>query len=138
MSLDIASLRSILVQGKPENAAGRVLAVLDSPDLTVGRLNPIRNSAGKVLSLWRTREKISKHTGTCIPGVAHLNSHLSRMSPDAMVDQYNFDTGTLAGSIFIDPSTGKFLGDTIVERNNKYRQGKDLEDRVSEPSRKSA
>jgi len=138
MSLDTSALRLLLAQKTPEAIAMRALALLDAQGVTAGRLNPIHTTAASALSLWRTRERISKHTGTKIPGVASLNSRLSRLLPDAIVEQYNFDSDHWAGSIFIDPAKGEFLGDTIVQRRPNSRKMLSFEDEPLQPARKSA
>jgi hypothetical protein len=138
MSLSVSALRRHLAQSAQPNAAQRLLAVLDSQDLRPSSLNPVRSTALDVLRLWETREKTSALSGPVIPGVANLNAHLSQLPPNAPVEQYSFDTKLRAGSIFIDPATGEFLGDTIVERHPKSQEMLDLEAELFQPSRKSA
>jgi hypothetical protein len=91
-----------------------------------------------MLSLWKTREKTSALHGLEIPGVSHLIARLSLLPASALVEQYNVDSESSAGSIFIDPATGDFLGDTIVERRAKSRRMLDFEAELLQSTRKSA
>jgi hypothetical protein len=138
MKLTAATLRSRLAKTEPYELVQRAVAMLDSQGLHSSSINPVRNTAEEVLRLWATREKISRYRGNEIPGVAYLNSRLGRLLPEAPVDQYNFSNETSAGSIFIDPATSEFLGDTIVKRRPKSREMLDLEAQLFQPSRKSA
>jgi hypothetical protein len=138
MSLSIHALRDRLNQTSPSSLVERALAMLDSQKLVPSKLNPTCNIASELLALWKTREKISGHTGHRIPGVAELNARLSHLSPNAQVEQYSFDNELSSGSIFIDPASGEFLGDTIVERRAKSQQMLELEAELLQPSRKSA
>ena len=98
----------------------------------------MRNAALDVLILWRTREKTSALGGLVIPGVASLNSKLSKLAPNALVEQYSFGNPSSVGSIFIDPASGEFLGDTIVPRRTKSQEMLDLDAELFGSSRKSA
>jgi hypothetical protein len=138
MSLSLSALRLRLAQSAQSAAARRALSVLKSEDLKTSRLNPVRSTASEVLSLWITRRKTSNLRGFVIPGVARLNSQLSQLAPNALVDQYNIENVTSVGSIFIDHATGEFLGDTIVERRTKSQEMLDLEAQLFQTSRKSA
>jgi hypothetical protein len=138
MSMSISSLRLRLIRSAQGGATQRALAMLDSEDLKTSGLNPIRNTAMEVLSLWKTREKTSALKGLVIPGVSNLNAQLSKLPSDAQVEQYNVENGSSIGSIFLDPATGEFLGDTIVKRRSKSRHMLDLETQFFHSSRKSA
>jgi hypothetical protein len=138
MSLTVSALRRRLAKARPANAVRRSLELLDAQDLEPSRFNPVRNAALDVLILWRTREKTSALGGLVIPGVASLNSKLSKLAPNALVEQYSFGNPSSVGSIFIDPATGEFLGDTIVERRAKSQEMLDFEAQLFQPSRKSA
>jgi hypothetical protein len=138
MNLSLSDLRIFLSQLPPSDSGRRALAILNSQDFREDELHSVRNTAREVLGIWRTREKTSALSGVVIPGVASLNTKLSKLSPETPVDQYGFNTPSSAGSIFIDPATGQFLGDTIVKRRGKSQQMLDLEAQLFSPSRKSA
>jgi hypothetical protein len=138
MSLSVSTLRLRLAQSSPSGDVQRALAILESQDLEPSRLNPVRSTVDETFRLWKTREQTSALSGLLIPGVASLNDRLSKLPSNAQVEQYNFDTKSSSGSIFIDPATGEFLGDTIVERRAKSRQMLDLEAQLFQSSRKSA
>jgi hypothetical protein len=120
------------------DAARRATAILHSQKSTSSPLNPIRSAADKVLQLWKTREAISEHTGFQIPGVSAFNRQLERLSSDTEVDQCNLDSDLKSGSIFIEVSTGRLLGETIVEKRDKTNEVLELESALFSPSRKSA
>jgi len=138
MSLSVSILRDRLAQSSPSGDVQRALAMLKSQNLEPSRLNPVQSSADELLSLWKTREQTSALSGLVIPGVASLNARLSKLPSNAQIEQYNFDTKSRSGSIFIDSATGEFLGDTIVERRGKSQQMLELEAQLFQPSRKSA
>jgi hypothetical protein len=138
MSLSNSTLRNRLIHSTPRGAADRALAILDSQEVEASKLNPVCNTAGDLLNLWKTREITSRHGGFVIPGLSDLNARLDLLPPSSQVEQYNFDSESSSGSIFIDSATGEFLGDTIVERHNKSQQMIEFEDQLFRPSRKSA
>jgi hypothetical protein len=138
MSFNLNTLRSRLAEAKSSGVVKRALEMLDSQGIRASALNPVHSRADELLQLWRTREQIAQHRGTLIPGIAYLNARLSELAPEAMVEQYNFDNEKWGGSIFIDPATGDFLGDSIVKRRPKSRQMQELEAQLIRPSRKTA
>jgi hypothetical protein len=138
MSLNLSALRLRLTQSGPSGPVQRALAMLDSQKLKASGLNPVRNTARDVLSLWKTRKKTSAISSLVIPGVSDLIARVSQLPLGAPVEQYNFDSESSSGSIFMDPATGEFLGDTIVERHSKSRQMVELETQLFQSSRRSA
>jgi hypothetical protein len=138
MSFSVSTLRLRLAQLSPSGDVHRALAMLESQDLEPSKLNPVRSTADELFRLWKTREQTSALSGLVIPGVASLNARLSKLPSNAQVEQYNFETKSTSGSIFIDPATGEFLGDTIVERRGKSQQMVELESQLFQSSRKSA
>lgn len=138
MRLTNAELQRQLGRTAPKADVQRALAMLACRNVKQSSLNPIQSTAAEVLQLWKTRERVSKHTGYRIPGVSGLIARLSRITADAKIEQYNLESDTSAGSIFIDFATGDFLGDTLVEKREKSREMLDLDAELFGASKKSA
>ena len=138
MRLTNAELQRQLARIAPRPDVQRALAVLASRNVKQSSLNPIQSTAVEVLQLWKTRALISKHTGYRIPGVSGLIARLSTVAADAKIDQYNLESDTSAGSIFIDSATGDFLGDTLVEKREKSQEMLNLDAELFGPSKRSA
>jgi hypothetical protein len=91
-----------------------------------------------VLSLWKTRKKTSALSGLVIPGLSNLIARVGQLPLDTRIEQYNLEDGSSTGSIFFDPASGKFLGDTIMERRDKSQQMLEMETELFQASRRSA
>ena len=131
-------LLSRIDREKHPDALQRVEEFIRTNALETVRLKPAVCSASEILSIWRVREKNSGITGLSIPGARTLVQNLKTLSADSEVEQFSFTGGELAGSVFFSRKTGRFLGDTIVQRRAKSKQLLDLEAELLQPSRKSA
>lgn len=101
-------------------------------------IKPVRGKAEETLRLWETRLKTSRLPSGSLKGIRSFVDRLRAMPPEADIEQFGFTGKRFAGSVFFDRATGKFLGDTIVERQSKSRQMVEIEAQLFQSSRKSA
>jgi hypothetical protein len=131
-------LLSRIDQDRHADALRRARQFLRSNGLKTVRSKPAVRRASEILSIWKVREKNSNLTGVSIPGVETLVRNLEALAADSEVEQFGFTGDEFAGSLFFDRKTRHFLGDTIVERQEKSKRTLDLEAELLEPTRKSA
>lgn len=116
MTLSKKQLIARLDSLPPSGATKRVRLLLESENTQLSTASPIRNAAGELLRLWRTRSKTSRLPAESLQGIKGLVMRLQQMPTAAEVEQFNFKCAEMSGSIFFDAAGGGFLGDTFVKR----------------------
>jgi hypothetical protein len=138
MSMTMGDLLTRLNREAPPGSRKRFRAIFEEGSTPSFAVKPVRGKADETLRVWETRLKTSRLPSGSLKGIRSFVDRLRAMPPEAEIDQFGFTGKRFAGSVFFDRASGKFLGDSIVERRTKSRQMVELEAQLFQSSRKSA
>jgi hypothetical protein len=138
MSVTVDELLTRLNREAPPGSRKRFQALLEEGSTASFAVKPVRGKADETLRLWETRLKTSRLPSRSLKGIRSFVERLRAIPPEADIEQFGFTGKRFAGSVFFDRASGKFLGDTIVERHGKSQEMVEVEAQLFQSSRKFA
>jgi hypothetical protein len=114
MSVSIEEMLCRIELDAPPAVLRKARLLLKSSKPRPEGLKPVRTKAEEALRVWETRLRSVKFSGVSSQGIQALVKKLKRMPPESEIEQFGFAGEKIAGSIFFNPKTGEFMGETIV------------------------